>query len=95
MSSLAGLNKKIFNFLQKKLILAIFGSLGPTWKLIFSTYRKSFRKSVEFLLRKVNGNFVLNFELSIFEKRGFASRHFLKSVFLASCIFMVRPFVAS
>ena len=43
-------------------------------------------------------NIVVNFELSIFKKvRGgsrFASRHFPKSVILASCNFVGRAFVA-
>ena len=43
-------------------------------------------------------NIVLNFQLSIFKKvRGgsrFASRHFPKSMILASCNFAGRPFVA-
>ena len=50
-------------------------------------------------MEKVDKNLVLNFEFSVFKKvRGaspFASRHFPKSVILASCNFVGWPFVAS
>ena len=64
----------------------------------FSTWGKNFKKSLERLLEEVVRNIMLNFQLSIFKKvRGgsrFASRHFPKSVNLASCKFVGRPFVA-
>ena len=80
--------QKGIRFSAKVPILAILGYLGPPSKSIFSTYRQNFKKSLEYLLGEVVGNIVLNFQLSIFKKvRGgsrFASRHFPKSVILAS-----------
>ena len=97
MSSLAGL-KKIIQFLAKVPILAIFGYLGPRSKSILSTYKQNFEKSLVNFLGEVVKNLVLNFELSIFAGlwggSPFASRHFPKSVILASCNFMGRAFVA-
>ena len=97
MSSLAGL-KKILHFSAKKPILAISDYLGPPSKSIFSTYRQNFKKSSVGFLGDVVRNIVFNFEVSIFKKvRGgnrFASRHFSKSVILATCNFVGRPFVA-
>ena len=93
-SSLPGL-KKVIQFSAKVPILAIFGYLGPHSKSLFSTWGKNFKKS---LLEEVSRNIVLKFELSISAGlRGgsrFASRHFPKSVILASCNFVGRPFVA-
>ena len=65
MSSIAGL-KKVFKFLAEVLILAIFGSLGPPSKSVFSTYRQNFSKSFVYFLGEIVRNIVLNFELSIF-----------------------------
>ena len=99
MSSLPGLKKKVVQFPAKVPILANFGHLGPPSKSIFSTYRQNFEKSLVSFLGEVVRNIVLNFELSISAGlRGggsrFASRHFPKSVILASCNFVGRPFVA-
>ena len=98
MSSLAGL-KKVIQFSAKVSILAIFDYLGPPSKSIFSTYRRNFKKSLVSFLGDVVRNIVLKFGLSISAGlRGgfsrFASRHFLKSVILASCNFVGRPFLA-
>ena len=97
MSSLAGL-KKVIQFYAKVPILAIFDYLGPPSKSIFSTYRQNFEKSSVCFLGGIVRNIVLNFQLSIFKKvRGgsrFASRHFPKSVILASRNIVGRPFVA-
>ena len=97
MSSLAGL-KKVIQFSAKVPILAIFDYLGPHSKSIFSTYRQNSKKSLVSFLGEVVRNIVLTFQLSIFKNlRGgashFASRHFPKSVILASCNFVERPFV--
>ena len=65
---------------------------------IYSTYRENFKKSLERLLEKLVENVMLSFELSISSdlRKGSrsASRHFPKSVILASCDFVGRPFVA-
>ena len=97
MSSLFGL-KKIIHFSAKKPNLAIFDYMGPLSKSIFSTYRQNLDKSSVNFLGKVVRNMVLNVELSIFAGlrggRRFASRLFPKSMTLASCNFVGRPFVA-
>ena len=72
-------------------------SIFGHFEVIFSTYRQNFEKSPVSFLGDVVRNIVLNFELSIFKKGGgsrFASRHFPKSVILASCNFVGRPFLA-
>ena len=93
-SSLSGLKKKLFNFPQKYR----FWPFLATWVHLFSTCGKYFKKSLENLLQEVVRNIVLSFEPSICSGlRGgsrFASRHFPKSVILASCNFVGRPFVA-
>ena len=99
MSSVAGFKKKVIHFPAKVPFLAIFDYLGPSSKSIFSTYRQNFKKSSVSFLGEVVRNIVLTFEASIFKKvRGgasrFASRHFPKSVILASCNFVGRPIVA-
>ena len=65
MSSVAGLQKKLFNFLQKVLILAIFDYLGRHSKSIFSTYRRNFEKSLVSFLAEFVRNIMLNIELSV------------------------------
>ena len=76
MSSLAGHNKKVINFLAKVPILAIFGSLGSSSKWIFSTCRQKLKKTFVNFLVEVVRNIVLSFGLSIFEKkRGVAVLH--------------------
>ena len=96
MNSLAGL-KKVIHFSAKVPILAIFDYLGPHSKSIFSAYRQTFKKSSVNFLAEVLRNIVLKFQLSIFKKvpgdSRFASRHFPKSVILASCKFVGRPFI--
>ena len=98
MSSLTGLEKKVIQFSAKVPILAIFDYLGPPSKSIFSTYRQNFEKSSVIFLGEVVRNIVLIFQLSIFKNvlggSRFASRLFQKSVILASCNFVGRPFVA-
>ena len=98
MSSLAGL-KKSYAIFRKSTLLAIFDYLGPSSKSIFSTYRQNFEKSLVSFLGEVVRNIVLNFQFSIFKRvqggaSRFSSRHFPKSVILASCNFAGRPFVA-
>ena len=92
--------QKRSQFLAKVPFLAISGYLGPPSKSIFRTCRQNFKKSSESFLGKAFRDNVLNFEFSSFKKlRGgtsrFASRHSPKSMILASCNFMGRPFVAS
>ena len=98
MSSLAGL-KKVIQFSAKKPILTSLDYLGPHSKVIFSTHRQNFEKSSVIFQGEVVGKIVLSFGLPISAGlRGgasrFASRHFPKSVILASCNFVGRPFVA-
>ena len=95
--SLAGLKKVIFS--AKLPTLAIYDYQGPHINEIFATYGKSFKKALEHLLREVVWIIMLKIGLSIFSGlRGascFASRHFPKSVILASCNFLGRRFLTS
>ena len=65
MSCVAGLRKRVVQFSAKVLILANFDYLGPHSKSIFSTYNKSFEKSLVSFMGRVVRTIVLNFELSI------------------------------
>ena len=93
----AGLKKTLFNFLQKPRFLAVFGYLGHPSKSIF-------RKSSVIFRRGCQEEYVKSWALFLFGlRRGegevgvyspFASRHLSKSVNLASCNFVWRPFSA-
>ena len=60
--------KKVVQFSAKIPILAIFEYLGPSSKSIFSTYRRSFKKSSVSFLGHVVRNNVSIFGLSILKK---------------------------
>ena len=97
-SSLAGRKKKLFNFLQKYRFWPFLTASVHIQSRFSQRKGKISEKSLVSFLGQVVRNIVLNFQLSIFKKvRGgsrFASRHFPKSVILASCNFVGRPFVA-
>ena len=99
MSSLAGF-KKSYSIFRKSTDFGHFWPPGSTFKVDLLNLQAKFRNVLShFPGGEVVRNIVLNFGLSIFKKvRGgasrFASRHFPKSVILASCNFVRRPFLA-
>ena len=96
-SSLTGL-KKIIHFSAKVLILAIFDYLGWLSKLISSTYRQNFKNPWSVSLERLLGTLCHDLSFLSSKECGgasrFASRHFPKSVILANCYFVRRPFLA-
>ena len=96
--SLAGL-KKGYSIFLKSTDIGHFWLPGSTFKVVFLNVHAEFEKSSNIFLGEVVWNIVLEYGLSIFKKvRGgasrFASRHFPKSVILANCNFVGRPFIA-
>ena len=100
MSPLARL-KKIHLIFRKSTVFGHIRLPGSTFEVDFLNAVAKFQNSLEGLLGEVVRNNVWNFGISIVKRvRGgggasrFASRHFPKSVILASCIFVGRPFTS-
>ena len=99
MSSLAGLKKKLFDFPQRYR----FWPFLTTWVHIQGRFSqrtgKNSQNSSSISCRRFSGTLCQIFSFLSSKRCGgtggrFASRHFPKSVFLASCSFLARPFVA-
>ena len=96
--SISGWSQKSYSISRISTDFGHFGYLGPLSRSIFSTCRQGFEKFLVIFLGKVVENIVSSFELFIFfglwGGSCFASWNFPKSVILADCNFVGRPFVS-